>query len=283
MLDSRDNRLHHGDVWNMANSLFLAAIKLQSSYKSLASRADANKENVDEKGKAPLRAEDVDATEETEPEDNDDEEEDDVKEGDAGDMQVRSSIGSRIKSDWAACLTFLGLMPCGVVMPLDTYLLPRQRSIDNSLTCCSWLGRCWRSLARSTARWEMRRHWLSQVPRFPSSASSSFCDCLHLLPLYPPGYESYKLYAVSYAGKTYILCSADVYVLLGDIGMEEERFDSSATDYESALKLLMKNLEVAIVLTTSNASCKLPGCYHAVLVHPMPPLSLSSENMFHVH
>lgn len=40
---------------------------------------------------------------------------------------------------------------------------------------------------------------------------------------------------------------ADVYVLLGDIGMEEERFDSSATDYESALKLLMQNLEVGII------------------------------------
>ena len=38
--------------------------------------------------------------------------------------------------------------------------------------------------------------------------------------------------------------SADVYVLLGDIGMEEERFDSSAIDYESALKLLMDKLEV---------------------------------------
>ena len=44
--------------------------------------------------------------------------------------------------------------------------------------------------------------------------------------------------------KPYVLPSADVYVLLGDIGMEEERFDSSATDYESALKLLMQKLEV---------------------------------------
>jgi len=38
--------------------------------------------------------------------------------------------------------------------------------------------------------------------------------------------------------------AADVHVLLGDIGLEEERFDSSAIDYESALKLLMQKLEV---------------------------------------
>lgn len=47
---------------------------------------------MDEKGKAPLRAEDVDATEETdEPDDDENDEEDGAKEGDAGDMQVRSS------------------------------------------------------------------------------------------------------------------------------------------------------------------------------------------------
>lgn len=40
---------------------------------------------------------------------------------------------------------------------------------------------------------------------------------------------------------------ADVYVLLGDIGMEEERFDSSATDYESALRLLTEKLEVGMI------------------------------------
>ncbi len=37
--------------------------------------------------------------------------------------------------------------------------------------------------------------------------------------------------------------NADVHVLLGDIGMEEERFDSSATDYEAALELFTQALE----------------------------------------
>ena len=34
-----------------------------------------------------------------------------------------------------------------------------------------------------------------------------------------------------------------MHVLLGDIGMEEERFDSSTTDYEAALQLLTQALE----------------------------------------
>ena len=49
---------------------------------------------------------------------------------------------------------------------------------------------------------------------------------------------------------------ADVHVLLGDIGMEEERFDSSATDYESALKLLMEHLEVGIKRAKAHAMHK---------------------------
>jgi hypothetical protein len=51
--------------------------------------AGANKENVDEKGKAPLRAEDIEAAEEADAEDDEADDEDDAKEGDAGDMQVR--------------------------------------------------------------------------------------------------------------------------------------------------------------------------------------------------
>ncbi len=46
---------------------------------------------MDEKGKAPLKAEDLEATEERdEPEDDDDGDEDDVQEGGPGDMQVRT-------------------------------------------------------------------------------------------------------------------------------------------------------------------------------------------------
>lgn len=51
--------------------------------------AGANKENVDEKGKAPLRAEDIEAAVEPDAEDDDADDEDDAKEGNAGDMQVR--------------------------------------------------------------------------------------------------------------------------------------------------------------------------------------------------
>lgn len=91
MLDSRDNRLHHGDLRRRCGN-FCCIDTCQSLNKVPYACADANKENVDEKGKAPLRSEDVDGTEETdEPEDDDDEEEDDAKEGDAGDMQVRGS------------------------------------------------------------------------------------------------------------------------------------------------------------------------------------------------
>ena len=60
----------------------------------------------------------------------------------------------------------------------------------------------------------------------------------------------HALHALGHDLKThvpYVVPFADVYVLLGDIGMEEERFDSSATDYESALKLLMQKLEVGIL------------------------------------
>ena len=48
--------------------------------------------------------------------------------------------------------------------------------------------------------------------------------------------------------------AADVHVLLGDIGLEEERFDSSAIDYESALKLLMQKLEVGMVTNSQDGS-----------------------------
>ena len=37
-----------------------------------------------------------------------------------------------------------------------------------------------------------------------------------------------------------------MHVLLGDIGMEEERFESSASDYAEAIKLLVQQLEVHI-------------------------------------
>ena len=89
VLDSRDNRLHHGDPRRqVVHLLFICtcrALQTTSRY-----YADANKENVDKKGKGPLRAEDGDATEETdEPNDDEDEDEGDAKEGDAGDMQVR--------------------------------------------------------------------------------------------------------------------------------------------------------------------------------------------------
>lgn len=50
--------------------------------------AGANKENVDEKGKAPLLTADVEDTEEGDNADDDDDE-DDANEGDAGDMQAR--------------------------------------------------------------------------------------------------------------------------------------------------------------------------------------------------
>ncbi len=36
--------------------------------------------------------------------------------------------------------------------------------------------------------------------------------------------------------------------------MEEERFDSSATDYESALKLLTKKLEVGMIDSSAHSS-----------------------------
>ena len=52
--------------------------------------------------------------------------------------------------------------------------------------------------------------------------------------------------------------AADVHVLLGDIGMEEERFESSASDYEEALKLLAHKLEVCIACYCAqphSASC----------------------------
>ena len=91
MLDSRDNRLHHGDLRRRCGN-FCCIYTYRCCAPAPGACADGNKENVDEKGKAPLRAGDIDGTEETdEPEDDDDEEEDDAKDGDAGDMQVRGS------------------------------------------------------------------------------------------------------------------------------------------------------------------------------------------------
>ncbi|CAK0783497.1 hypothetical protein CVIRNUC_006696 [Coccomyxa viridis] len=114
--------------------------------KEKVSLRDANKENVYEKGKAPLlTANEEDTGEGDDAEDDDDE--DDANEGDAGDMQLA---------------------------------------------------------------WEML-----EVAR--------------------------SIY--SKMGDEKALALADVHVLLGDIGMEEERFESSASDYEEALKLLAHKLE----------------------------------------
>ena len=91
VLDSRDNRLHHGDHINYKHDFFCAnEAGCKAAFTLCFACADANKENVDEKGKAPLLTADAEDTGEGDDAEDDDDE-DDANEGDAGDMQVRNS------------------------------------------------------------------------------------------------------------------------------------------------------------------------------------------------
>ena len=90
-----------------------------------------------------------------------------------------------------------------------------------------------------------------------------------------------------------------MHVLLGDIGMEEERFDSSATDYEAALQLLTQALEAgphhilcfcpamschagqcvsrSKLLLTSHHACVPGSSMRCVLRHVCKNLSLNAK------
>lgn len=85
---------------------------------------------MDEKGKAPLRAEDIEAAEEADAEDDDADDEDDAKEGDAGDMQVRCP------QDASCCpssmLLSIKIIPSNL---MGTFLLARWLPSATSEAC----------------------------------------------------------------------------------------------------------------------------------------------------
>ena len=85
---------------------------------------------MDEKGKAPLRAEDIEAAEEADAEDDDADDEDDAKEGDAGDMQVRCpQDASRCPS---SMLLSIKIIPSNL---MGTFLLARWLPSVTSEAC----------------------------------------------------------------------------------------------------------------------------------------------------
>ena len=122
--------------------------------------ADANKENVDEKGKAPLlTANEEDTGEGDDAEDDDDE--DDANEGDAGDMQVRNSYRLLL---CASHIPKQLLLSRTLRLPTVHLVSGQQSLIDLKIFfACSWRGRCLKLPAPSTARWEPRRRWPLQV------------------------------------------------------------------------------------------------------------------------
>ena len=133
---------------------------LQRRFQPVLSSTDANKENVDEKGKAPLLTADVEDTDEADNAEDEDGE-DDANEGDGGDMQARRLIS---------------LAALRVSHPRRTVIMadaasshfrcsPEQQCLIDLKRClaCSWRGRCLRLPAPSTAKWETRRRRHLQV------------------------------------------------------------------------------------------------------------------------
>ena len=107
----------------------------------------------------------------------------------------------------------------------------------------------------------MRRDWILQVRGPPCSASTPFrhanCNASRLampMGILAACITSHMQVCTASAPILMERSAADVHVLLGDIGLEEERFDSSAIDYESALKLLMQKLEVGSITESQHAS-----------------------------
>ena len=51
------------------------------------------------------------------------------------------------------------------------------------------------------------------------------------------------LWPMDEARNVFRVCAADVHMLLGDLAMETERFDSAAVDYREAITLMKANFE----------------------------------------